>query len=58
MLITLERQRSGGLQDQLGQKVSKTPSQSINLGMVVLTCHPNYMGGINKKIVVHTLFEK
>jgi hypothetical protein len=40
---------------QLGQKVSKAPSKPIKkkLGVVAHTCHPSYMGNINRWVAVH-----
>jgi hypothetical protein len=33
-----------------GQKVSKIPISTNNLGMFAHACQPSYMGGINRKI--------
>jgi hypothetical protein len=35
------------VQGQLGQKVSKTPSQKTSCAMVAHTCNPSYMGVIS-----------
>jgi hypothetical protein len=40
------------VQGQPRQNVSETPSQPIKLVMVVHTCHPSYVGGINRRIMV------
>jgi hypothetical protein len=36
------------------EKVSETPISTKKLGMVAFTCHPSYMGGVSRKIVVQT----
>jgi hypothetical protein len=36
------------VQGHPGQKVSKTPSQLIKLGMVLCTCLASYIGDLNK----------
>jgi hypothetical protein len=41
----------GGLQFE-GSKQCNTISTNKKLGVVVYTCHPNYMGSITKKIMV------
>jgi hypothetical protein len=38
--------------DQPRQNVSKTPPSTDNLGTVVHTCHPSYVGDIGRRSVV------
>jgi hypothetical protein len=40
------------VQDQPMQKVNKTPSQLIKLGMVAYICYPSYVGRIDRRIKV------
>jgi hypothetical protein len=40
------------VQGQLKQNVNETPISTNKLSMVVCTCHPNYVGGIGRKIMV------
>jgi hypothetical protein len=68
IIPTTQEAEMTGRQGDLGLKPAqaKTHLNQKNLGVMMCTCHPSYMGSINRKIVIQarlrhkhkTLFKK
>jgi hypothetical protein len=46
------------IRGQPRQKVSKTPTSTNKLGVVVYTCLPSYTVGINKGLAIQAMWRK